>query len=364
MALGKHDGLVNELAAGLSRPEAQWTPPWKTRSLPENLFELPLPHYSVVRDLISMLCFRSIVAARAGDAEKAHEALLIAIRLQQATMQEPFLIGLLVAATNSQVINATVWEICDAQLGTVEDFRRLQDALAQMDFRQSALLAWRSELAGSSGALAYLKRRRDVSMFSMVEESGSSLGDVAGAIFTHVLPDGWFDANAATVAQWNLDYSLKPLRDGGFKEMMVKQDELTSMVKKQKASLPSRFENTMALMIVPATTSISSNIVYSQCMLKQAVAACALERYSLDHGKYPDTLAEAFGKEKVAPQDVLSGKAVGYRKTNEGRYALWSIGFDDKDDGGKRVLDAKNPESTKFRDVKYVGDWVWDYPVK
>ncbi|MEY4483883.1 MAG: hypothetical protein RL693_1335 [Verrucomicrobiota bacterium] len=363
-ALGKHDALINELAAGLNRPEAQWTPPWKTRTLPGNLFEVPLPHYSVIRELTQMLSFRSIVATRAGDATKAHEALLIAIRLQQATMQEPFLIGLLVAASNSLAINLAVWEICDAQLGTVEDFRRLQDALAKMDYRKSALLAWRSELAGSSSALTYLKQSRDTKMLAMVNEGGSSAGGVAGALFTHLLPDGWFDANAATVVKWNLDFSIKPLRDAGFKEMMLKQNELTNIALKQCTGLTSRFANTVALMIVPATTSVSRNVVYAQALASQAVTACALERYRIEHGRYPVTLAEAMGGEKAMPQDVLSGAPMGYRKKNEGRYALWSVGFDGKDDGGKRVLDEKKPENTKFRDVKYAGDWVWDYPAK
>ena len=33
-ALAKHDAVVQELAAGLNRPQAQWTPEWKTRELP------------------------------------------------------------------------------------------------------------------------------------------------------------------------------------------------------------------------------------------------------------------------------------------------------------------------------------------
>ena len=41
-----------------------------------------------------------------------------------------------------------------------------------------------------------------------------------------------------------------------------------------------------------------------------------------------------------------------------------SVGFDGKDDGGKRGLDENKPENTKFNDEKYLGDWVWDFPAK
>lgn len=362
-ALAKHDALIHELAAGLDRPDAQWTPAWKTRSLPENLFEVSLPHYSIIQALTQMLCFRSMVAARAGDAAKAHEALLIATRISQAAMQEPFLIGLLLASANTQSINAAVWEICDARAGTVEDFSRLQQALAQMNFRQSALLAWRSELAASSSALAYLTHTRDSKMLAMVSGlDGSYKFPVEGAIFIHLAPDGWFDANAATIAQWNFEYSIKPLRDFGFKEMMSRQNELTKMIVEHKADLARHSDEFLAMLLTSATSSISMSVVYAQSTIDQAAAACALERYRIEQGKYPDTLTEAYQGEKIMPQDVLSGAPMGYRKTTEGRYTLWNVGFDGKDDGGKRVLDEKKPENTKFRNVKYVGDWVWDYP--
>lgn len=363
-ALGKHDALVSELTAGMNRPAAQWTPAWKTRALPENLFEVSLPHYTVIRELIQMLCFRSIVAARSGDAIKAHEAVLLAARLNQATMQEPFLIGLLVATANSHMISATVWEICDARVGTVEDFRRLQQALAQMDFLQSTLLAWRSELAGSSSALIYLKQHRDTNMFSIVNGlDDNSNRDKAAALLLPLLPDGWFDANAATIAHWNFAYCIKPLRDAGFKAMMTRQGELDHLAKKQMSSLTSRFGNLMALMIVPATITVSSRVVYAQSLVDQASVACALECYRLGHGSYPDKLAEAY-PDGAIPKDVLSGTSLGYATTEVGRYQLWSVGLDGKDDGGKRVLDEKKPESTRFHSANYVGDWVWDYPVK
>jgi hypothetical protein len=55
---------------------------------------------------------------------------------------------------------------------------------------------------------------------------------------------------------------------------------------------------------------------------------------------------------------------MGYRKTGDGRYALWCVGFDGKDDGGKRGLDATNPLNTGFSRPDYVGDWVWDFAAK
>ena len=67
---------------------------------------------------------------------------------------------------------------------------------------------------------------------------------------------------------------------------------------------------------------------------------------------------------KPLPLDVMNDKPMGYRKTSDGRYGLWSVGFEGRDDGGKRVLDDKRPENTSFDDEKYVGDWVLAFAVK
>jgi hypothetical protein len=88
-----------------------------------------------------------------------------------------------------------------------------------------------------------------------------------------------------------------------------------------------------------------------------------LERYRIEHNTYPDTLEAANDVgEKSIPLDIISGKPMGYRKTPNGKYTLWCVGFDGKDDGGKRVLDKVHPEDNRFSDPKYLGDWVWDFP--
>ncbi len=69
-------------------------------------------------------------------------------------------------------------------------------------------------------------------------------------------------------------------------------------------------------------------------------------------------LLEALGP---MPPDPISGKSMGYRKTADGMYALWCVGVDGKDDGGKQVLNPKKLESTRFSDRAYKGDWVWSY---
>ena len=87
---------------------------------------------------------------------------------------------------------------------------------------------------------------------------------------------------------------------------------------------------------------------------------CALERYKLASGRYPETLdalvPQFIGK---LPHDIIGGKPLHYRRTGDGKFVLYSIGWNEKDDGGvvvfrKNSLTAVDTEK---------GDWVWQYPV-
>jgi hypothetical protein len=53
------------------------------------------------------------------------------------------------------------------------------------------------------------------------------------------------------------------------------------------------------------------------------------------------------------PQDVITGEPYKYRRTDDGQFILYSVGWDEKDDGGV-------PGKTEW-DYKQ-GDWVWQYP--
>jgi len=52
---------------------------------------------------------------------------------------------------------------------------------------------------------------------------------------------------------------------------------------------------------------------------------------------------------------VISGEPYKYHRTTGGQFVLYSIGWNEKDDGGA-------PGQTLFHDKQ--GDWVWQYPAK
>lgn len=365
-ALAKHDAVVQELAAGLSRPKAQWTPEWKTRELPAMLLAVALPHYSGIMGVNQTLGLRAAAAARAGDTAKAHETALIIASLNKANLNDPFLIGLLVAASGTNAMAGATWELCDARAGTVEDFTRLEAALAGFDFHHAALRAGRSEVAAMVDTLQGLKtgRFKDPGIFQMVSNDTGSPGGAADQL-TRRLPSGFFDASCAVLAELEFRYIIKPLKEPGWQKAIEAGRLLEDEVAAKRQRMWMNPSYILVAMAIPATKQVISRCAHTDALASQSVIACALERHRIEKGSYPESLdAVRLADGKALPPDPMDGKPMRYRKTADDRYALWSIGFDGKDEGGRRVLDEKKPEDTKFGNEKYAGDWVWDFPQK
>jgi hypothetical protein len=112
------------------------------------------------------------------------------------------------------------------------------------------------------------------------------------------------------------------------------------------------------IMLREITKTIQRGAI-GQNRLDQTIVACALERYRLAKGKYPETL------ENLAPQfidrlplDVCSGRPLKYRLLQDGWFALYGVGWNETDDGGVAVKKQGATEDDPER-----GDWVWpQYP--
>ena len=77
-------------------------------------------------------------------------------RIAQANMNDPFLIGLLMGASDTVMIAGGTWELCDSQSGTAQDFARLESALTALDFHRAALHAFRGEMAARVNMVQFI----------------------------------------------------------------------------------------------------------------------------------------------------------------------------------------------------------------
>jgi hypothetical protein len=97
----------------------------------------------------------------------------------------------------------------------------------------------------------------------------------------------------------------------------------------------------------------------NQTLANQALIVCALERFHLAHGSYPETLdALVPNFAKKLPSDIIKGQPLHYHRTTDGQFVLYSIGWNESDDGGQVVL-SRDGRIDPLR-----GDWVWQTPIR
>jgi hypothetical protein len=121
----------------------------------------------------------------------------------------------------------------------------------------------------------------------------------------------------------------------------------------------SEHESPYKLLAVIATlnfTRAEQTMAHNQTMANEAQIACALERYHLAHDKYPETL-DQLTPQFIAqiPHDIIGGEPLHYRRKDDGKFLLYSVGWNETDDGGQEILEFNKygkPEYTK-------GDWIW-----
>jgi hypothetical protein len=106
--------------------------------------------------------------------------------------------------------------------------------------------------------------------------------------------------------------------------------------------------NFLAAIGNPNIIKATQTLAHNQTLVNEAQIACALERYRLAHGEYPETL-DALKPEFIEklPHDIIGGQPLFYRRTGDGKFLLYSVGWNETDDGG--ITSDKMDQ----------GDWVW-----
>ena len=348
-----------------NRPLTMLTPGLREREMPELLFSMRVPYLTSVQSMGRALGLRARAAVAAGAGAEAARSIVAIHRLALGCEQELFLIGFLVGNSMEMMALEPLWLGLRERVFAEEDLLLLQNAFA-VDHSTGALLqAMRGELAAGLNAVESLQLaasgQRDVN--ADLISAFSSNGQAVSKYFWRLLPSGLFDHWKSVLVEQELRHLIQPLKSGGLRESVLKGEAVGKELT-QHSSMLLHPDYLIARLMLPAITTVSSSALAQDTRRQQALTALALERFYLKHARYPAMLAELTPEFLPAiPNDPCDGKPLRYRTTPEGRYRLWSVGFDGKDDDGKVTVDAKS--TSKLNKLPYVGDWTWQYePVK
>ena len=330
------------------------------------LFSMPFHHFNGVRKVSSALVLRAQAACESGNTAAACDSTLAVLRLTDASAREPFLISELIATSLHEMALESIWTVLNKRQATDEELQALQSSLSRLDFHKAVLTAMRSEMASAVDSLEFVQAgpfqmAEVVNLLSVVDSTTAHSPSWIGRCLWSVLPVGLIDHNKAVIVNLEYEKCIAPLKRGNTSDMLRLSSLMETEVKgKQGLMYP---DHVIANLVAPAYATIFQRMCRAEAYRRQALVACALERYFIQHHSYPLALPDLIpGLLAQVPADPVDDKPLRYRQTADGRYMLWSIGFDETDDGGKVNADATDKQAvSKMQKAGYKGDWTWQY---
>ena len=354
LALSRFETNRQLLIAAASRPQARF---WINYDAG---FASLLPHLVRLKAASMYLSLHADAALKAGDRATTLEDLHLLFRLLESIRSEPTLISHLVRIAMLQIGLQPVWEGLADRQWTEADLTVIAGELGKQDFLADYGFAMRGERACCNlWGVDYIRKAGINGMDEIFRPStpgeAAEFEKVMGSAMFRLVPSGWFDQNKLSLCRLHEQYLL-PVVD--LQERVVSPDRVRQS---QSAidSLRPRPYDALSRMFLPGVAGCAGKFARAQACVDLARVACALERYRLTSGQFPETLEALVPKfmEKL-PHDVINGQPLKYRRTDDGQFVLYSVGWNKTDDGGKvELTKSGNPDWQK-------GDWIWRYPAQ
>jgi hypothetical protein len=301
-----------------------------------------------------VLALHAVLALDAHQSDVALSDITLNMQITSGILKDPSLVGGLVGIGMVAIISPPIsygmaihaWN--DAQLA------QIQDELGRIDFLRSFQFAMHSEVVAESVP------NFDAIKISRLEARKNFYG-TGHLIDFLVLRDGWIDQNKSRSA--NVLFNAAETFDPQTHRVRVEAiDDLLAQTEAMQQSWW-KFTPWNLLSAISAAPIINAAEKFAEAQvyyIDEARIACALERYHLAHGVYPESL-DALVPACIPelPHDIINGEPYHYRLRPDGTYVLYSVGWNQKDDGGAVVYKSKdNPHVLDY----HHGDWVWPMP--
>ena len=354
-SLKASEPIFVELRAASERPYSRYPVNYNL----EDPFSILLPHLANVRDMCRRLQLKACAELAAGQTGAAMDDVKLIFQMADSLREEPFLISCLVRIACLQHAVQPIWEGLAEHRWSDAQLQQLQTKLQQYNLIAYVRPCFDSERAAGAVVAELIRKRGlaylvDIGGPGQPTPSDRTLANLAGI----VVPSGWL-----YLEQYNSCHSYDQLMDGTMDAAMQRVYPSRSganLREFERGIGGNKFAETfvhhrlLAALLLPALNNIISKTAAAQTVVDQAALACALERYRLVNGQFPeklDALVPAFVSQ--LPHDVITGEPYKYRRTDDGWFVLYSIGWDQKDDNGV-------PGKKEFANKE--GDWVWQYP--
>ncbi len=350
--------VMAELETASHRPFARFNLAYE---LPNFGFDVVLSHLAEMKKLCQLFRYRASAELALGQKENALRDISVMMRLVGLLKSEPFIISELVRIADVHIAMVPVQKGLETHVWSEEELQTLQTLLGQTDFITDANTALYGE-RDFMGNLFFERLKTVKGKIEALREIQTPEFEPKGAeqLFGHfliyVMPHGWDDLE-------QLNYNrlfasvMQPINPTTQKISPTGSRNAAKTMEAEYSNHPFLHHCNYSRLLLPAFERFGQKVAIGQNVLNMAAIVCALERHHLAKGQYPDSLEALTPRyiEKL-PHDVINGEPFKYHVQPDGKFLLYSVGWNENDDGGTVV--TKKDSKIHTQDMEQ-GDWVW-----
>lgn len=359
--LATNEAVFAELREASRRPFARYPIQYDV-GLPGGLAEPP-----DFRSAYARLELRACAELAAGQAEKALADVKLILYLNDTFKEVPLLFTQWSRAYRIRMAVQPIWEGLAEHAWLPAQLQELATLLLRQDFLTACQFGLDAERASALWTIDCLPKSAQLGW--LIAPASQNLTASTLTQLTHwpdwlgrIMPHGWLDREKVAYCQLMQTYLRSGFDPAGKR---VSPPKLQSNAAEADRLYPQADQAAGLRLVLShriATARLSQReldhlirgFCYCQALADQAAIACALEQYRLAKGQFPETL-ELLAPSFMAqlPKDALTGQAYRYRRLDDGRFVLYSVGWNEQDEGGT-VVSRKDGSVDLGK-----GDWTW-----
>jgi hypothetical protein len=363
LALSKYDATIEELREASKLPYSRFPLEWDK----DDPAAILLPHLAVMKSCVQILRLRATAELQNDQSQKALDDIKLMLYLNNSIRTEPVFISHLVRIAMMAITLQPIYEGLAEHKWSDAQLAELDAELAKLDFLADYEFSMHGERMFGISIVEYLRRTRNLQAMGFDDQGNPSSPPFSNLGF-HLAPSAFFYRSELIMARMHQQWTL-PLVD--MEQRVVSPHKVSQSTAAADKALQHGWPyNILARMVFPSIGKAVIKFARAQSSIDLARTAIALERYRLANGNYPESLDALMPQfmEKI-PHDTINGQPLHYRREASGQFVLYSVGWNETDDGGvvgykRRSSDARDETRSLGLPDYESGDLVWRYPAK
>jgi hypothetical protein len=319
-----------------------------------------LPHLAVLKGAVMSLYQRALAELALNQNQAAADDVQLCLLLADTLKNEPLIISQLVRFACRNIAIGAIWEGCADHRWSEAQLVALQSNLATNNLIADLPHVLLGERAFSLRMIDQLRHNPELLLnLGFSENSDQNIGAINVAY--QWMPSGWFYLEQVNLMR-TYEEELVPLQDwlqgkAPLKTVLDADAALASPPDGPTPWLAFRHHKYLARLLVPSVSGTITKAILTQTRSLQALTALALERYFRSNHHYPAKLSDLVPTFTAKPPlDPFSGDTLKYSLSSGNTYVLYSVGFNQTDDGGVPDTNPRGSSNPQKMDI------VWRIP--